>query len=264
MELLLNFVWFFLALNAMAAGWMAGTAGRVSRLRLFLLGGCLSLLVFPIISVSDDLHALATECEDSSVRTPGSPKHATLDGANSANDALASWAANAGDLKPPSDESWRQVTGGPSQLPMQCSVRPLSCRPPPSPIPLVLVASTAVATQQRLGAASPSSDGGSRSRSRTETAVLGPGRTAWRTRRRKPSGRFRKSAPNLKTIQYDQYYVTQEGTGIPVQRQGRSYEISLRGAVETGSVRWLTGPVAKASSFPPSRNSRGEWPLWTW
>src|SRR5258708_6656645 len=159
MELLLNIVWLFLALNVMAAGWMAGTAGGVTRLRRFLLAGCISLLIFPIVSVSDDLRSLATECEDSSVRTPGSPKHATLQGPNCAVEAMAWWGAIADDLKPPSDESWKQASKCACQLPMQGSARPMACRPPPGSNPLVLVASAKVATQHRLGAASPSSDG---------------------------------------------------------------------------------------------------------
>src|SRR4051794_23760686 len=159
MELLLNLVWLFLAVSVMAAGWVAGSAGGVTRLRRFLLAGCISLLIFPIVSVSDDLRSLATECEDSSVRTPGSSKHATLRGPNCALEAIASWGANADDLKPPSDKSWTYASKCTCQLPMQGSARPMACRPPPASNPLVLVASAKVATQHRLGAAHPSSDG---------------------------------------------------------------------------------------------------------
>lgn len=159
MELLLNLFWLLLALIALAAGWMAGSARGVSRLRRFVLIGCISLLFFPILSASDDLRAMATECEDSTVSKSGSPKHAKFRGTNCANDALASSGANAGDLIPPSDASGEQVRGFTYQLSMQGSARPMACRPPPGPNSLVLVASVTVATQHRLGATSPLSDG---------------------------------------------------------------------------------------------------------
>jgi hypothetical protein len=83
MELLLNLVWILLALPAY---WLwrrdAGSRGarRVSALQGLLALGCVLVLLFPVISASDDLHAMRAEMEDSSiskrtVRQAGSEKN---------------------------------------------------------------------------------------------------------------------------------------------------------------------------------------------
>ena len=70
MELLLNLAWLLLALPAY---WVwkrdAGTrsARQVSSLQCLLALGCALVLLFPVISASDDLHAMRAEMEDSSV-----------------------------------------------------------------------------------------------------------------------------------------------------------------------------------------------------
>ena len=70
MELLLNLAWLLLA---MPAYWLwrrdAGTqsARRVNSLQCLLALGCALVLLFPVISASDDLHAMRAEMEDSSV-----------------------------------------------------------------------------------------------------------------------------------------------------------------------------------------------------
>jgi hypothetical protein len=65
MELLLNLAWLLLALPAYWL-WRRGTRG-FSSLQCLLSLGCLLVLLFPVISASDDLHAMQTETEDSSV-----------------------------------------------------------------------------------------------------------------------------------------------------------------------------------------------------
>jgi hypothetical protein len=83
MELLLNLLWVLLALPAY---WLwrrdSGTRpGRgVSSLQCLLALGCVLVLLFPVISASDDLHAMRAEMEDSSiskrtVRQAGSDKN---------------------------------------------------------------------------------------------------------------------------------------------------------------------------------------------
>ncbi len=70
MELLLNLAWVLLALPAY---WLwrreAGTlrARRFSSLQCVLVLGCVLVLLFPVISASDDLHAMRAEMEDSSI-----------------------------------------------------------------------------------------------------------------------------------------------------------------------------------------------------
>jgi hypothetical protein len=70
MELLLNLLWLTLALPAL---WMwrhesvhAHNCRRFARVRPFLLFGCVLMLLFPVVSATDDLHALRQEMEESS------------------------------------------------------------------------------------------------------------------------------------------------------------------------------------------------------
>jgi len=70
MELLLNLLWLMLALPAL---WMwrresvpAQNCQRFARLRPFLLFGCVLVLLFPVVSATDDLHAMRQEIEESS------------------------------------------------------------------------------------------------------------------------------------------------------------------------------------------------------
>jgi hypothetical protein len=70
MELLLNLAWMLLALPAY---WLwrrdagARLVRRVSSLQCLLALGCVLVLLFPVISASDDLHAMRAEMEDSSI-----------------------------------------------------------------------------------------------------------------------------------------------------------------------------------------------------
>jgi hypothetical protein len=70
MELLLNLLWLTLALPAF---WMwrhesvrAQHCRCFARVRPFLLFGCVLMLLFPVVSATDDLHALRQEMEESS------------------------------------------------------------------------------------------------------------------------------------------------------------------------------------------------------
>jgi hypothetical protein len=63
MELLLNLVWFFVATMVLYA-WGRRRNHPQARPRLVVLL-CLLALIFPVISATDDLHAMNTEMEDS-------------------------------------------------------------------------------------------------------------------------------------------------------------------------------------------------------
>ncbi len=70
MELLLNLFWLTLTLPAI---WMwrresvcAKDCGGFERIRPFLLFGCLLILLFPVVSATDDLHAMRQVMEESS------------------------------------------------------------------------------------------------------------------------------------------------------------------------------------------------------
>jgi len=83
MELLLNLAWVFLVLPAYWL-WRRGAGARLGRrlspLQSLLALGCVLVLLFPVISASDDLHVMRAEIEDSSTskrtaRQAGSDKH---------------------------------------------------------------------------------------------------------------------------------------------------------------------------------------------
>jgi hypothetical protein len=82
MELLLNLAWLLLALPAYwlwqrAAGARLGS--RLSPLQGLLALGCVLVLLFPVISASDDLHAMRAEMEDSSSNSKRTVGHSSGD-----------------------------------------------------------------------------------------------------------------------------------------------------------------------------------------
>ena len=85
MELLLNLAWMLLALPAVwlwRRGGDARVARRVTARQCLLALGCAVVLLFPVISATDDLHAMRAEMEESAtskrtVLQAGSEKHST-------------------------------------------------------------------------------------------------------------------------------------------------------------------------------------------
>ena len=68
MELLLNLVWLLLSLALLAGTWsnwrcVQGPPGRAERRRRYLTVVVLSFLLLPVISMTDDLHAMTTMAE---------------------------------------------------------------------------------------------------------------------------------------------------------------------------------------------------------
>jgi hypothetical protein len=84
MELLLNLVWLLLALPAYwlwRRGAGARAARRITALQFLLALSCALVLLFPVISATDDLHAMRAEMEESAtskraVRQAGGEKNA--------------------------------------------------------------------------------------------------------------------------------------------------------------------------------------------
>src|SRR5579862_1073410 len=82
MELLLNLVWLLLALPAYwlwRRGAGARAARRITALQFLLALSCALVLLFPVISATDDLHAMRAEMEESAsskraVRTASSDR----------------------------------------------------------------------------------------------------------------------------------------------------------------------------------------------
>jgi hypothetical protein len=85
MELLLNLAWLLMALPAYWL-WRRGAdlrlAHKVNALQCLLALGCTLVLLFPVISATDDLHAMRAEMEESAsskraVRSAGSDKNSS-------------------------------------------------------------------------------------------------------------------------------------------------------------------------------------------
>lgn len=68
MELLLNLVWLSLALGAGIAVLRSEAFGVVSRRKSLIALACVLLLLFPVVSASDDLHPAQALVEDASKR----------------------------------------------------------------------------------------------------------------------------------------------------------------------------------------------------
>jgi hypothetical protein len=85
MELLLNLAWLLLALPAY---WLwqrsfdARAQGRLGSLKCLLSLACLLVLLFPVISATDDLHAMRAEMEESSPGKRGVRQAAAADKAS--------------------------------------------------------------------------------------------------------------------------------------------------------------------------------------
>lgn len=67
MELLLNLVWLTFALLALGLRWHARSERHSNRLTPLVVLSCVLILLFPVISVTDDLHPIRPEMEESSV-----------------------------------------------------------------------------------------------------------------------------------------------------------------------------------------------------
>jgi hypothetical protein len=107
MELLLNLVWLLLVLPAY---WLwrrcvgARLARKVTALQCLLALGCVVVLLFPVISATDDLHAMRTEMEESAtskrtVRQAASERHSAWVNRLEGPPALAASAARLPELE---------------------------------------------------------------------------------------------------------------------------------------------------------------------
>src|SRR5579872_6970868 len=135
MELLLNLLWLTLALPAM---WMwrhrsvsAKDCRCLDRIRPIVLFGCVLVLLFPVVSATDDLHAMRQEIEESSpskrvVKQAGVEKFVT--GINTAGALLAlispAWFC-------PSHDACGQVLAVSVLLPQRAHFNECASRAPP-------------------------------------------------------------------------------------------------------------------------------------
>jgi len=139
MELFLNLFWITLALPAV---WLwsqkpAGTPewGRFARLRLLVVLSCLLMLLFPIVSATDDMRAMGQVLEESAPservvkQFAGSEKsHSHLSG----DGTLPAHVGYALTLYP-NEEICGQVSVRSTELPEQILLGGSTCRAPPRP-----------------------------------------------------------------------------------------------------------------------------------
>jgi hypothetical protein len=136
MELLLNILWLMLGLPAI---WLwrrdpayARSSRRLGYLCPVVLLGCILVLLFPVVSATDDLHAMRPEMEESSpsrraVKQSGGDKsHPGLSG-------LGTSPAHAVSLSSvsPSNEACGHVLTKSARLPERAQLAMWACRAPP-------------------------------------------------------------------------------------------------------------------------------------
>jgi hypothetical protein len=136
MELLLNLVWLTLALPALLllvrARRFAKDSGQVSCTDAFVIVVCLLVLLFPVVSATDDLLVFGLEVEECNVskklvqQSPGpkAPVFGTGMGAPAQLHSAASFA--------PDNELGKLVSTLTTVVPEYNSVATVGCRPPPA------------------------------------------------------------------------------------------------------------------------------------
>lgn len=137
MELLLNILWLGLAVPAIWL-WLrdparSGNSAWRILVRPLLLLACVLALLFPVVSATDDLHAMRSEMEE-----PGPCKRALRPGSG---DKSASWLSNCSlathlfgvSLPHPGSEFCDVALALQSPLPLLVHRGPSGCRAPPIP-----------------------------------------------------------------------------------------------------------------------------------
>jgi hypothetical protein len=132
MELLLNIAWLLLALPAF---WLwrssksAPAGRRLTALQCLLALGCMLVILFPVVSATDDLRAMRTEMEES----PASKRTVRT----ASNDKTSSWkwqnppaSVAAASFVIVSDRSWQSLPVFRIAVPL-CSVIERAARAPP-------------------------------------------------------------------------------------------------------------------------------------
>jgi hypothetical protein len=136
MELLLNLLWLMLAVPAVWLLRRDPTCARSSRCRSGLcpavLLGCILVLLFPVISVTDDLHAMRPEMEESSP-SRRAIRQSVGDKSQSAVSGLGTFPSNIVCLFSflPSNEACGHILTKPVRLPEEAQLATCSSRAPP-------------------------------------------------------------------------------------------------------------------------------------
>lgn len=137
MELLLNLAWLLLALPAYWLWRETRASERCTSTQCLFALACALVLLFPVVSVTDDLHAMQAEMEESSTNKRG-VRQAASDKVSLWN----SWGQNppagiqtSGILFAPGPQVWRELRSISVILPATAK-QLLASRGPPSPFPV--------------------------------------------------------------------------------------------------------------------------------
>ncbi|HET6181869.1 MAG TPA: hypothetical protein VFE61_33430 [Candidatus Sulfotelmatobacter sp.] len=132
MELLLNLAWFLLALPAYWLWRGRNSARKFSSLQCLLALGCLLVILFPVISATDDLRVMRTEMEESPA-SKRSFRQASSDKAPSWNTGFQNPAAvSSVNNSIVNDESWQQRSRPTLLVPTPPAITRVSRGPPNS------------------------------------------------------------------------------------------------------------------------------------
>jgi hypothetical protein len=133
MELLRNLLWMMLVLLTVLICWRSSrNAGHVGRFHVFVLAACLLALVFPVVSASDDLHALSAEIEESSFSGPSVKQWASSGCPTWSSDVSMPMESVRRALVRPQNEPGGLVLEFPSVFAEQDLARSFGCRAPPA------------------------------------------------------------------------------------------------------------------------------------
>jgi hypothetical protein len=128
MELLLNLLWVILALPALLVWRRRPAAARSSGIILL---GCLLALLFPIVSVTDDLHPISAEIEECSpLKRTVKPSTCLKSPTCGSDHGGAAALPHVASFRPQND-AFGAVSGYPQILPWQTLVRTVDDRAPP-------------------------------------------------------------------------------------------------------------------------------------
>jgi hypothetical protein len=129
MELLLNLAWLLLVLPAYILWRNSRTQRKITPMQCLLTLGCMLVILFPVISASDDLHAMQAEMEES----PAGKRcvcHAHSEKSSSAKSHIQPVLASASFAFVPIHLAWHSPAVASISIPAAPAIRPIGRAPP--------------------------------------------------------------------------------------------------------------------------------------
>jgi hypothetical protein len=132
MELLLNLFWLTFALLAVGWWWYARSKQCCHRLPQLVVLSCVLILLFPVVSVTDDLHPIRPEMEESSPpKKIKAAAHASSNHSGAFDSSPAQVACSF--LFSPHSKTCGQVLAELAPVPETAQLSKDACRAPPAP-----------------------------------------------------------------------------------------------------------------------------------